>query len=77
LAVFAEENRFEREPCSRSALTKEWVMRRLSHILRCERGANAIEYALVASLISIAAIAAMNGLGSKISTMYYNVSNDL
>ena len=52
-------------------------MRRLMRRLRCERGATAIEYALVASLISIAAIAAMNGLGGKIGTMYNNVSTKL
>ena len=34
-------------------------MLRLTQILRCERGANAIEYALVASLISIAALLAL------------------
>ena len=49
-------------------------MLRLTKILRCERGANAIEYALVASLISIAALAAFENLGTKISTMYVNVS---
>ena len=52
-------------------------MRGLTRLLRCERGANAIEYALVATLISIAAIAAFNNLGSKIDTMYNNVSNHL
>jgi len=52
-------------------------MRRLMNILRCERGANAIEYALVASLISIAAIVGMNNLGNKIDTMFNNVSNHL
>ncbi len=52
-------------------------MRRLTQILRCERGANAIEYALVASLIAIAAVGAMEGLGNKINTMYNNVSNHL
>ena len=52
-------------------------MRRLTKIVRCERGANAIEYALVASLISIAAIFGMQALGSKIDTMYNNVSNHL
>ena len=52
-------------------------MGRLTKLLRCERGANAIEYALVATLISIAAIAAFNNLGSKIDTMYNNVSNQL
>ena len=37
-------------------------MRGLTHILRCERGANAIEYALVASLIAIAAIVGINNV---------------
>ena len=52
-------------------------MKRLTQIVRCERGANAIEYALVASLIAIAAVGAMEGLGNKIDTMYNNVSNRL
>lgn len=58
-------------------LTKEVPMRRLTQVLRCERGANAIEYALVASLIAIAAVAAFQNLGNKIDTMYNNVSNNL
>jgi pilus assembly protein Flp/PilA len=65
---------------SDSALQKVnrgWAMRGLMKLLRCEKGANAIEYALVATLISIAAIAAFNNLGSKIDTMYNNVSNQL
>jgi len=49
----------------------------LMQILRCPRGGSAIEYALVASLISIAAIGAINGLGSAIDTMFNNVSNHL
>jgi pilus assembly protein Flp/PilA len=49
-------------------------MLRLTGILRCERAATAIEYALVASLISIAALAAFQGLGNKITTMFQNVS---
>jgi pilus assembly protein Flp/PilA len=52
-------------------------MQRLMKIVRCERGANAIEYALVATLIAIAAVGAMNALGNKIDTMYNNVSNHL
>jgi pilus assembly protein Flp/PilA len=46
-------------------------------ILRCEKGANAIEYALVASLISIAALGAFQALGTAIDTMYGNVSNKM
>ena len=52
-------------------------MIRLMRILRCEKGANAIEYALVASLIAIAAYGAMEEMGNKIDTMYKNVSNHL
>ena len=49
----------------------------LMRLLRCEEGANAIEYALVASIIAIAAYAAFENLGNKINTMYQNVSNNL
>lgn len=55
-------------------------MRRLTQILRCLRcksGASAIEYALVATLIAIAAVGAMQLLGNKVDTMYNNVSNQL
>jgi len=52
-------------------------MRRLTRIICCRKGATAIEYALVASLISIAALAAFQGLGDKIDLMYGNVSSQL
>ncbi len=52
-------------------------MKTLINILRCQRGANAIEYALIASLISIAALAGFQALGSKINGMYTNVSGNL
>jgi len=52
-------------------------MRTLLRIIHCERGANAIEYALVASLIAIAAVAAFENLGSRVDAMYNNVSNHL
>ena len=52
-------------------------MRRITRILCCKKGASAIEYALVASLIAIAAFAAMENLGNKVDTMYNNVSNNL
>lgn len=54
-----------------------WVMRAFLQIIRCERGANAIEYALVASLIAIAAVAAFQNLGNKVDAMYNNISNHL
>ena len=52
-------------------------MRRLTFLLQCESGANAIEYALVAALIAIAGYAAFINLGTRITTMYSNVSNQL
>ena len=52
-------------------------MRTFLRILHCTRGANAIEYALVASLIAIAAFAAFENLGNKVDAMYNNISNHL
>ena len=52
-------------------------MRGLMRLLRCEQGASAIEYALVASLIAIAAVGAFHNLGNAIDTMYNNVSNHM
>ena len=45
-------------------------MRLLRRIGGDRRGASAIEYALVASLIAIAGIAAFRSLGSEISTSF-------
>jgi pilus assembly protein Flp/PilA len=58
-------------------LTKEWGMTRLTKILRNSRGGTAIEYALVASLIAVAAIVGMNNLGGKLGVMFNNVSNHI
>lgn len=50
------------------------VLRRLS---RCERGASALEYAFVAVLISIAAIAAFQALGTSVQNVYNGLSSDV
>lgn len=42
-----------------------------------ERGATAIEYALIAALIAVAAIVAMGFVGNGISDVFTNVSNTL
>ena len=52
-------------------------MGRLTQLLRCERGANAIEFGLVAVLIAIAAYAAFIALGDKVDRMFSNVSNQM
>lgn len=40
-----------------------------------ETGATAIEYALLASLIAVAIIAAVTGLGGSVSSMYNDTTN--
>ena len=42
-----------------------------------ESGATAIEYGLIAALIAVAAIAAMQTLGNKLGNTFNNVSNKL
>jgi pilus assembly protein Flp/PilA len=48
------------------------IFRRLA---RHEEGATAIEYTLIASLISVAAIIAMGTVGGKVSNVLGNVAN--
>ena len=52
-------------------------MPKFSKILRSEEGATAIEYGLIAALIAVAAIGAMQGIGSKLNTTFNNVSSSL
>jgi pilus assembly protein Flp/PilA len=42
-----------------------------------ESGATAIEYGLIAAGISIAILAAVNGLGSNLNTMFNSVNSSL
>ena len=42
-----------------------------------QSGATAIEYGLIAALIAIAAITAMTTLGTKLSSTFTNVSDNL
>jgi len=46
-------------------------------LIRNEEGATAIEYGLIAALIAVAAIGAMQGIGNKLNTTFNNVSNNL
>lgn len=43
----------------------------------CESGATAIEYGLIASLISVAAIGAFSSVGTNLGTMMNNVAGNL
>lgn len=46
-------------------------------LIRCERGATAVEYALIIAMIVIAMIAALNNVANKTTGMWNNVSNEV
>jgi len=52
-------------------------MRKFVSFLKDDKGATAIEYGLIAAGISIAIIAAVNGLGTNLNTTFTNVSAQL
>ena len=52
-------------------------MSKFLKMIKNEEGATAIEYGLIAALIAVAAIGAMQGIGSKLSTTFNNVSGKL
>jgi pilus assembly protein Flp/PilA len=49
----------------------------IKNLYRDEAGATAIEYGLIAALIAVAAIAAMQGLGNQLKTTFGNVSSNM
>ena len=57
----------------RSQLTKTLV----SRFVKDESGATAIEYGLIAAGISVAIIAVVNGLGSKLNSTFSSISSQL
>ena len=42
-----------------------------------ESGATAIEYGLIAALVSVAAVTALTNVGNSLSSMFEKVSSDL
>jgi len=52
-------------------------MRKLLDIMNDQNGATAIEYGLIAALISIAAITAMKSVGTALTTTFTNVAGNL
>lgn len=56
---------------------KEEVMRTLREFLKDESGQDLVEYALLASLVAIASIAALKVLGAKVSSLYGTVEASL
>jgi pilus assembly protein Flp/PilA len=53
------------------------TMSKFLKLIKNNKGATAIEYGLIAALIAVAAIAAMQNIGTKLGTTFNNVSNKL
>jgi pilus assembly protein Flp/PilA len=68
-----------RNTCSRCSEIRahDPAKRALQAFLRDESGATAIEYGLIAAGISIAVIAVVNGLGTKLKTTFSSISSQL
>lgn len=49
----------------------------IKNVLIDESGATAIEYGLIAALVSVAAITALSEMGSSLEAMFTKVSNEL
>jgi pilus assembly protein Flp/PilA len=52
-------------------------MSKFLKLIRNNEGATAIEYGLIAALIAVAAIGAMQGIGTKLNSTFNNVSASL
>ena len=52
-------------------------MKFINKLIRDEQGATAIEYGLIAALIAVAAIAAMQSLGSELNTTFTTVQSKM
>ena len=52
-------------------------MSKFIKLIKNNKGATAIEYGLIAALIAVAAIAAMQSGGNKLNTTFNNVSSTL
>lgn len=52
-------------------------MQKIRNFVKNSKGATAIEYGLIAALIAVAAIAAMQGLGNQLDKTFTNVSDSM
>ncbi len=53
------------------------MLRAIRKFLRRDGGATAIEYGLIAALVSVAAIGALQAMGGSLDTMFSHVSTQL
>ena len=52
-------------------------MQMIRKLFKDTKGATAIEYGLIAALIAVAAITAMQGLGTQLSTTFGKVTTEM
>jgi pilus assembly protein Flp/PilA len=52
-------------------------MKQLENFIRNQDGVTAIEYALIASLIAVFIVAAVQAVGTRLSTVFTEVGNSL
>jgi pilus assembly protein Flp/PilA len=53
------------------------MLRTFKHLMQDESGATAIEYGLIAALVSVAAIGALQAMGTSLDTIFGIVSDRL
>ena len=53
------------------------MLKRFKQFYSDETGATAIEYGLIAALVSVAGIAALNAMGDSLEEMFETVSEEL
>ena len=53
------------------------MLKQIKHFCGDESGATAIEYGLIAALVSVAAIGALTSMGNSLNTMFGTVSNSM
>ncbi len=53
------------------------MLKRFKHFCDDEYGATAIEYGLIAALVSVAAIGALTTMGATLQTMFGTISNSM
>ncbi|MFT6570842.1 MAG: pilus assembly protein Flp/PilA [Sphingomonas echinoides] len=57
--------------------TETGIMKTIRNFIKNSKGATAIEYGLIAALIAVAAIAAMQGLGTQLNKTFTNVTTNM
>ena len=53
------------------------MMTQIRYFIADESGATAIEYGLIAALVSVAAIGALTTMGNTLNTLFTTVSNSM